>query len=64
MPPPTMPAFPRCPADASPPPTMPPPTMPPPNTDAEIQALIDKLEQFGDGFPGLIDALRDLQSQF
>jgi hypothetical protein len=46
---------------------MPPPTIPPDTSsrlDAEIQRIIDQLEQSGDRFQDVIEALRDLQGSF
>jgi hypothetical protein len=77
-PPPTMP--PETTTSTGPPPTMPPsstttsgppPTMPPTTEpgvgdilDQEIQDVIDRLEQFGEEFAGLIETLQNLQNRF
>jgi hypothetical protein len=66
-PPPTMP--PPTTTTTSPPPTMPPTTSPPttapPNDVADqiIQDAIDRLEEFGDQFADVIEALRDVQAE-
>ena len=61
-PPPTMPP------STSPPSTSPPPTMPPTTIssdfDAEIEDIIDQLEEFGDRFAEILEELRDLQARF
>ncbi len=70
MPPPTI----GPPSTFPPPPTMPPPTGPPPTSpptsiggndlDQQIQDIIDQLEELGDGFDGIVEMLRELQSRF
>ncbi len=61
-PPPTMP--PPTTATTTPPPTMPPTTIGRPDIDAEIENLIDRLEQFGDVFAEIIEELQALQARF